>query len=162
MYLGIFLIDLLVVGLNQGADPLCNGNRSYFDVDLSRRLDGGHCTVHVPVHQHFYLSGNSSIYLCWRSDVCLRYILCHHAVCQRHLRQNQRGRRRGHHRYLYALRAITGSSLATITGIGGMMLPELEKAGYAKKYATALISACGFRHPDSAKHSGNPLFHDGW
>ena len=40
--------------------------------------------------------------------------------------------------------AITGSSLATITGIGGMMLPELEKAGYAKKYATALISACGF------------------
>ena len=40
--------------------------------------------------------------------------------------------------------AITGSSLATITGIGGMMLPELEKAGYDKKYATGLISACGF------------------
>ena len=40
--------------------------------------------------------------------------------------------------------AITGSSLATITGIGGMMLPELEKEGYDKKYSTALISACGF------------------
>ncbi|MBK5253725.1 MAG: TRAP transporter large permease [Peptostreptococcaceae bacterium] len=40
--------------------------------------------------------------------------------------------------------AITGSSLATITGIGGMMLPELEKEGYDKRYGTALISACGF------------------
>lgn len=40
--------------------------------------------------------------------------------------------------------AITGSSLATITGIGGMMLPELQKAGYDKRYATGLISACGF------------------
>ena len=40
--------------------------------------------------------------------------------------------------------AITGSSLATITGIGGMMLPELDKEGYDHKYATALISACGF------------------
>jgi len=40
--------------------------------------------------------------------------------------------------------AITGSSLATISGIGGMMLPELEKEGYDKKYGTALISACGF------------------
>ncbi len=40
--------------------------------------------------------------------------------------------------------AITGSSLATITGIGGMMLPELEKAGYDRRYATGLISACGF------------------
>ena len=40
--------------------------------------------------------------------------------------------------------AITGSSMATITGIGGMMLPELEKAGYDKKYATALVSTCGF------------------
>jgi len=40
--------------------------------------------------------------------------------------------------------AITGSSLATITGIGGMMLPELEKAGYSRKYATGLIAACGF------------------
>jgi len=40
--------------------------------------------------------------------------------------------------------AITGSSMATITGIGGMMLPELVKAGYDKRYATALISSCGF------------------
>lgn len=40
--------------------------------------------------------------------------------------------------------AITGSSLATITAIGGMMLPELEKAGYDRRYATGLISACGF------------------
>ena len=40
--------------------------------------------------------------------------------------------------------AITGSSLATITGIGGMMLPEMEKAGYSKEYSTGLISACGF------------------
>ncbi|MCO7122993.1 TRAP transporter large permease [Ihubacter massiliensis] len=40
--------------------------------------------------------------------------------------------------------AITGSSLATITGIGGMMLPELDKEGYDHKYGTALISACGF------------------
>ena len=40
--------------------------------------------------------------------------------------------------------AITGSSLATISGIGGMMLPELEKAGYTRQYSTALISACGF------------------
>lgn len=40
--------------------------------------------------------------------------------------------------------AITGSSLATITGIGGMMLPELDKEGYDHKYSTALISACGF------------------
>lgn len=40
--------------------------------------------------------------------------------------------------------AITGSSLATISGIGGMMLPEMVKSGYDKRYATALISACGF------------------
>ncbi|MBR0597838.1 TRAP transporter large permease [Sinanaerobacter chloroacetimidivorans] len=40
--------------------------------------------------------------------------------------------------------AITGSSLATITGIGGMMLPEMLKHGYDRKYSTALISACGF------------------
>lgn len=40
--------------------------------------------------------------------------------------------------------AITGSSLATITGIGGMMIPELDKEGYDRNYSTALISACGF------------------
>ncbi len=40
--------------------------------------------------------------------------------------------------------AITGSSLATITGIGGMMLPEMVKSGYDRNYSTALISVCGF------------------
>jgi C4-dicarboxylate transporter DctM subunit len=40
--------------------------------------------------------------------------------------------------------AITGSSLATITGIGGMMLPELDREGYDHNYGTGLISACGF------------------
>lgn len=40
--------------------------------------------------------------------------------------------------------AITGSSLATITGIGGMMLPEMIKRGYSREYSTALISATGF------------------
>lgn len=40
--------------------------------------------------------------------------------------------------------AITGSSLATISGIGGMMLPELDRAGYDHRYSTGLISACGF------------------
>jgi C4-dicarboxylate transporter DctM subunit len=40
--------------------------------------------------------------------------------------------------------AITGSSLATITGIGGMMLPELDREGYDHNYSTGLISACGF------------------
>ncbi|MBN7772984.1 TRAP transporter large permease [Clostridium aminobutyricum] len=40
--------------------------------------------------------------------------------------------------------AITGSSLATITGIGGMMLPEMVKRGYSREYSTALISCCGF------------------
>jgi C4-dicarboxylate transporter DctM subunit len=40
--------------------------------------------------------------------------------------------------------AITGSSLATITGIGGMMLPELDREGYDHQYGTGLISACGF------------------
>jgi len=40
--------------------------------------------------------------------------------------------------------AITGSSMATITGIGGMMQPELIKAGYTRSYSTALIASCGF------------------
>ena len=40
--------------------------------------------------------------------------------------------------------AITGSSIATISGIGGMMLPELDKEGYDHRYGTALISVCGF------------------
>lgn len=40
--------------------------------------------------------------------------------------------------------AITGSSLATITGIGSMMLPEMDRAGYPREYSTGLVSACGF------------------
>lgn len=40
--------------------------------------------------------------------------------------------------------AITGSSIATISGIGGMMLPELDREGYDHRYGTALISVCGF------------------
>lgn len=39
---------------------------------------------------------------------------------------------------------LTGSSLATVTAIGGMMLPEMQKRGYSKKYSTALIASCGF------------------
>ncbi|NPV91133.1 MAG: TRAP transporter large permease [Firmicutes bacterium] len=39
---------------------------------------------------------------------------------------------------------ITGSSVATVSAIGGMMLPELVKAGYSRSYATAMIAASGF------------------
>lgn len=39
---------------------------------------------------------------------------------------------------------ISGSSVATVSAIGGMMLPEMVKAGYKKEYATALIAASGF------------------
>ena len=40
--------------------------------------------------------------------------------------------------------AICGSSVATVSAIGGIMLPEMEKAGYDKAYSTALLSASGF------------------
>ncbi len=40
--------------------------------------------------------------------------------------------------------SITGSSLATVTAIGGIMLPEMKKAGYNKRYSTALLAASGF------------------
>ena len=40
--------------------------------------------------------------------------------------------------------SITGSSLATVSAIGGIMLPEMVKNGYNKPYATALIAASGF------------------
>lgn len=40
--------------------------------------------------------------------------------------------------------AICGSSVATVSAIGGIMLPEMEKAGYDKRYTTALLSASGF------------------
>ena len=39
---------------------------------------------------------------------------------------------------------ITGSSLATVSAIGGIMLPDMVKNGYSKSYATALIAASGF------------------
>lgn len=39
---------------------------------------------------------------------------------------------------------LTGSSLATVSTISGMMLPEMERGGYSKSYATALIAASGF------------------
>lgn len=39
---------------------------------------------------------------------------------------------------------ISGSSVATVSAIGGMMLPEMVKAGYKKEYATGLIAASGF------------------
>jgi C4-dicarboxylate transporter DctM subunit len=39
---------------------------------------------------------------------------------------------------------ISGSSVATVSAIGGMMLPEMVKAGYKKEYATGMIAASGF------------------
>ncbi len=39
---------------------------------------------------------------------------------------------------------ISGASVATVSAIGSMMLPEMERAGYSKKYATSLIAASGF------------------
>lgn len=39
---------------------------------------------------------------------------------------------------------LTGSSLATVSTIAGMMLPEMERGGYTRKYSTALIAASGF------------------
>lgn len=40
--------------------------------------------------------------------------------------------------------AISGSMMATIAAIGPMMMPEMEKSGYTKKSAAALITASGF------------------
>lgn len=40
--------------------------------------------------------------------------------------------------------AITGSSLATISAIGGMIIPDMLKNGYSKNYSTALVAASGF------------------
>ena len=41
-------------------------------------------------------------------------------------------------------RQLTGSSLATCTAIGTMMIPEMEKRGYSRPYSGALIAASGF------------------
>lgn len=39
---------------------------------------------------------------------------------------------------------ISGSSVATVSAIGTMMMPEMEKVGYKKEYAAAMIAASGF------------------
>lgn len=39
---------------------------------------------------------------------------------------------------------ISGSSVATVSAIGSMMLPEMLKAGYEKTYSASLIAASGF------------------
>lgn len=39
---------------------------------------------------------------------------------------------------------ISGSSIATVSGIGGMMIPEMCRAGYKKEYAISLVAASGF------------------
>jgi len=39
---------------------------------------------------------------------------------------------------------ISGSSVATVSAIGSVMIPEMERNGYTRAYATALISAAGF------------------
>lgn len=43
-----------------------------------------------------------------------------------------------------AFGVITGSAMATISAIGRIMGPSLEKNGYTKAYIGALLSACGF------------------
>lgn len=43
-----------------------------------------------------------------------------------------------------AFGVITGSAMATISAIGRIMGPSLEKSGYSKSYIGALLSACGF------------------
>lgn len=39
---------------------------------------------------------------------------------------------------------ISGSSVATVSAIGSMMLPEMQRVGYKKEYASAMIAASGF------------------
>lgn len=39
---------------------------------------------------------------------------------------------------------ISGSSIATVSGIGGMMIPEMCRAGYKKEYAVSMVAASGF------------------
>lgn len=43
-----------------------------------------------------------------------------------------------------AFGVLTGSAMATISAIGKMMVPELEKAGYPKAYNSALLAATCF------------------
>lgn len=39
--------------------------------------------------------------------------------------------------------AISGSGPATVAAIGGLMIPEMEKAGYSKAFSAALLSVAG-------------------
>ncbi|WP_449278332.1 TRAP transporter large permease [Leucobacter sp. GX24907] len=39
--------------------------------------------------------------------------------------------------------AISGSGLATVAAVGNIMIPEMVKVGYTKKYSAALIAAAG-------------------
>lgn len=43
-----------------------------------------------------------------------------------------------------AFGVITGSAMATISAIGRIMGPSLEKSGYTKPYIGALLASCGF------------------
>ena len=43
-----------------------------------------------------------------------------------------------------AFGVITGSAMATISAIGRIMGPSLEKNGYSKSYIGALLASCGF------------------
>ncbi|KWX57349.1 TRAP transporter large permease [Mycobacterium sp. NAZ190054] len=39
---------------------------------------------------------------------------------------------------------VCGSSIATIAAVGGFMMPEMDRAGYERRYSAALIGAAGF------------------
>lgn len=39
---------------------------------------------------------------------------------------------------------LTGSNMATLSTIGSIMLPEMEKKGYSKAYSAALVAACSY------------------
>ena len=39
---------------------------------------------------------------------------------------------------------VSGSSVATVSAMGTVMMPELLRGGYPRRYATALVSATGF------------------
>lgn len=43
-----------------------------------------------------------------------------------------------------AFGVLTGSNMATMATIGGIMIPEMTKKGYKKSYSGALVSACSY------------------
>lgn len=43
-----------------------------------------------------------------------------------------------------AFGVLTGSNMATMATIGGIMIPEMTKKGYRKSYSGALVSACSY------------------